>query len=150
VADVFHAHAVATDSRDPAGVAALMQRTVRQLMVFATLIYVPLCLAAPLAFGWIFGAEWRQAGWLMLLLLPVWWSATVVSPVSRILIVNGRPGLKLIFDVCYLVLPMAALLALREQGVERAVLAYGLAATLAYGVYALVLFRVVRHGAARK
>lgn len=149
VADVFHVHAVAADRRDPATVAPLMRSTLRRLMVVAALIYLPLCLLAPVIFGWIFGTQWQQAGWLMLLLLPMWWSATVVSPVSRVLIVNGRPALKLVFDLCYLVLPMAALLAFREQGLERAVLAYGLAATLAYAIYAVVLFRVVRPGVAR-
>ena len=50
--------------------------------------------------------------WLMnVVLLPMWWSATVVSPVSRVLIVSGRPALKLVFDLCYVVLPIAALLA---------------------------------------
>jgi len=84
----------------------------------------------------------------MLLLLPMWWSATVVSPLSRVLIVSGRPALKLVFDLCYLVLPMAALLAFKEQGLERAVLAYGVAAALAFAIYATLLVRVQsrRHG----
>jgi O-antigen/teichoic acid export membrane protein len=149
VADVFHVHAVAADSRDPAAIGSLMRSTLRRLMVVAALIYLPLCLLAPVIFSWIFGTQWQQAGWLMLVLLPMWWSATVVSPVSRVLIVSGRPALKLVFDLCYVVLPIAALLAFREQGLERAVLAYGLAATLAYAVYAALLFRVVRPGVAR-
>jgi hypothetical protein len=62
--------------------------------------------------------------------------------------VSGRPALKLVFDLCYLVLPMAALLAFKEQGLERAVLAYGVAAALAFAVYAALLVRVQsrRHG----
>jgi O-antigen/teichoic acid export membrane protein len=142
VADVFHAHAVAADSRDPALLAPLVKSTMKRLVVVATLIYVPACAVAPAAFGWIFGEEWRPAGWLMLLLLPMWWSATVVSPLSRVLIVAGRPALKLVFDLCYLVLPMAALLAFKEQGLERAVLAYGVAAALAFAVYAALLLRI--------
>jgi peptidoglycan/LPS O-acetylase OafA/YrhL len=53
-----------------------------------------------------------------------------------------------VFELCYLVLPMAALLAFKEQGLERAVLAYGVAAALAFAIYATLLVRVQsrRHG----
>lgn len=148
VADVFHSHAVAADVRDPRLVASLLRGTLRRLAWVAAALFVPLCALSPLLFGWVFGPDWSQAGWLMLLLLPMWWSAAVVSPVSRVLLVVGRPGLKLVFDLCYLVLPLAALYGWREQGLERAVLAYGLAATLAYVLFAVIMVRVMPRGRA--
>jgi O-antigen/teichoic acid export membrane protein len=144
VADVFHAHAAAAQREEPARVRSLMWGTCKRLALVATLVFVPLCGLAPLVFGWVFGERWETAGWLLLLLLPMWWSATVISPLSRVLIVSGRLVLKLVFDISYLVLPIGTLLAFRGQSLEVAVFAYGIAATVAYAIYAAVLLTVVR------
>ena len=140
VADVFHAHAASARAQGGAAVRNLLLRTVSRLALLATVIYLPACLAAPFVFEAIFGREWRIAGWLMLLLLPMWWTSAIVSPVSRLLVVMDRPAWKFAFDAAFLAGPITAMFALRERGLETAVLAYGLAATLAYGLYAALLF----------
>jgi hypothetical protein len=61
-----------------------------------------------------------------------------------VLIVSGRLVLKLVFDISYLVMPIGTLLAFRGQSLEVAVFAYGIAATVAYAIYAAVLLTVVR------
>src|SRR5208282_3575238 len=93
VADVFHAHSVAVRDGTSADLRPLVTRTLRRLALIATAIYLPLCLLAPVAFSWVFGSQWQPSGSLMLLLLPLWWTSTVVSPISRLLIVVGRPAL---------------------------------------------------------
>ena len=109
------------------------------LALLATVIYVPVCVAAPFVFEWIFGRVWHVAGWLMLLLLPVWWTAAVVSPVSRLLVVVDRPALKLVFDVVFLVVPIVTMYALRDHGMNVAIFGYGIAACVAYILYAALL-----------
>lgn len=150
VGDVFHAHAV--EARQAGGFALrrLLLRTLGRLALLATGVYLPLCLLSPWAFGLVFGPEWAGAGQLMLLLFTMWWTATVVSPVSRLLIVIERPGLKLVFDLIYLAAPILALFGVSQYGLDAAVLAYGLAASGAYVVFGLLLAFVAgresRHG----
>ena len=86
----------------------------------------------------------------MLLLLPMWWTSAVVSPVSRLLVVMDRPALKLVFDAVFLVGPIAALFAFREHGMNMAVFAYGIAACVAYILYAALLFAASAGGVAEQ
>lgn len=144
VADVFHAHATWARGDPNGDLPGLLRRTVRQLAWLSTLIYVPSCLLAPLVFGWIFGAAWRPAGMLMLLLLPLWWCSMVTSPVSRLPIVLGRPALKLAYDVAFLVLPLGALIGFSSQGLEVAVTAYGIAASIAVLGFLALMLRLSR------
>jgi len=117
----------------------LLLRTASRLALLATVIYVPVCVAAPFLFQWIFGREWQASGWLMLLLLPMWWAAAVVSPVSRLLVVMDRPALKFVFDLVFLLAPIATMFALQDRGLNAAVFGYGMAACAAYAVYAALL-----------
>lgn len=146
VGDVFHAHAVEARQAGGSALRRLLFRTLGRLALLATAVYVPICLLSPWAFGFVFGPEWVEAGQLMLLLFTMWWSATIVSPVSRLLIVIDRPSLKLVFDLVYLAAPMLALFGVSRHGLEAAVLAYGLAASGAYAVYGLLLVYVAGHG----
>jgi hypothetical protein len=79
---------------------------------------------------------------MLRLLGPLWVAAMVVSPVSRLPVVLGRPGLKFVFDLCFLVLPMAALVGASSRGLMTALLAYGLATAAAYVVFAVLLYAV--------
>lgn len=146
VGDVFHAHAAAARDAGPQRVRGLLLDTMRMLGLVAAAIFVPACLLAPWAFGWIFGSPWRTAGEMMLWLFPLWLLSMVVSPVSRLPLVLGRPQLKIVFDACFLVLPLAALLAGAQRGLMFAVLAYGAAAAAAYAVFAVLLY----HAAGRQ
>jgi hypothetical protein len=51
-----------------------------------------------------------------------------------------RPALKLVFDAVFLVIPIAAMFAFKEHGMNTAVFAYGIAACVAYILYAALLF----------
>lgn len=148
VADVFHAHAAAGRAEGGSAVRSLLLRTTSRLALLATVIYLPVCVAAPFLFDWLFGRAWQASGWLMLLLLPMWWTSAVVSPVSRLLVVMDRPALKLVFDLAFLVAPMAAMFAFRDRGLNVAVFAYGIAACLTYVLYGALLF--VASGGARR
>jgi O-antigen/teichoic acid export membrane protein len=112
----------------------------RMLVLLAVAIYVPACLLSPWVFPWLFGEPWRVSGAMMLWLAPLWMASLVVSPVSRLPLVLGRPGLKFVFDVSFLVLPLGALVALASRGLAAAVLAYGAAAAVAYAIFAVLLY----------
>jgi O-antigen/teichoic acid export membrane protein len=140
VADVFHAHAREARAAGGGAVRRLLLRTSSRLALLATVIYLPVCVAAPFAFKWVFGREWQASGWLMLVLLPMWWTSAVVSPVSRLLVVVDRPALKLVFDAVFLVVPILAMVGLRERGLNVSVFGYGMAACLAYILYGALLF----------
>jgi O-antigen/teichoic acid export membrane protein len=120
----------------------LVQQTLLRLAVVATLVFVPVCLLAPVGFRIVFGATWTDAGVLTMLLGPLWWTSTVVSPVSRLLIVIQKPALKLYFDVLFISGPLAVLYGLRAYGLTIAVAGYGLAAAAAYLVFAVLLWHV--------
>jgi O-antigen/teichoic acid export membrane protein len=138
--DVFHAHSTAARAGGPAQVRGLLRGTTRMLAVLAVAVYVPACLIAPWIFPWLFGEPWRPAGQMMLLLAPLWMASLVVSPVSRLPMVLGRPQVKLVFDVCFLVLPLGALWVFAPHGLMTAILAYGIAAAVAYAVFGLLLY----------
>ena len=142
VADVFHAHSAQTQSIQPGSMRQLVQQTLLRLAVVATLVFVPVCLLAPVGFRIVFGATWTDAGVLTMLLGPLWWTSTVVSPVSRLLIVIQKPALKLYFDVLFISGPLAVLYGLRAYGLTIAVAGYGLAAAAAYLVFAVLLWHV--------
>jgi O-antigen/teichoic acid export membrane protein len=150
VADVFHAHAASARVKGGREVRRLLLRTVFRLALLAAAIYVPVCAAAPLVFEWLFGRAWHASGWLMLLLLPMWWISAVVSPVSRLLVVMDRPALKLIFDVSFLALPIAAMYLLRARGMNVAVFAYGIAASAAYVLYGALLWIAASSGSGER
>jgi O-antigen/teichoic acid export membrane protein len=138
--DVFHAHATAARTGGPPQVRGLLLGTMRMLALLSVFVYVPACLLAPWVFPWLFGEPWRPAGQMMLLLAPLWMSSLVVSPLSRLPMVLGRPSLKLVFDLSFLVLPLGALWFFAPRGLMTAVLAYGVAAAVAYALFGLLLY----------
>lgn len=145
VGDVFQAHASISHAQgDAQQLRRLLLATMGRLAAVAALVFMPLCVISPMAFPWVFGAEWATAGRMMLLLLPMWFAGMLVSPVSRLPMVVNRPGLKLMFDVAFLVAPIGALVIFAPMGLETATLAFGIAATAAYLGFGLVLLWLVR------
>ncbi|QDP20438.1 lipopolysaccharide biosynthesis protein [Sphingomonas xanthus] len=70
----------------------LFARTAWGLITTAVLICVPIALIAPFTFGVIFGAEWMDAGRLVVWMLP--WSAfqLISYPLSAVMHVSMRQG----------------------------------------------------------
>ena len=142
VADVFHAHSVQAQTTRSGRLRQLVQQTMLRLAIVATVVFVPLCVLAPMGFRITFGVSWHDAGVLAMLLGPLWWTSTVVSPISRLLIVIQKPALKLYFDVLFISVPLAVLYGLRAYGLQTAVAAYGLASALIYLGFAVFLWHI--------
>ena len=125
----------------------LLLRTASRLALLATVIYVPVCVAAPFLFQWVFGREWQVSGWLMLLLLPMWWAAAVVSPVSRLLVVMDRPAPQVRLRLsCSCWRRSRRCLRCGTGALNAAVFGYGMAACAAYVVYAALLLMASSDG----
>jgi hypothetical protein len=97
-------------------------------------------------FAWIFGGRWGPAGALAVAMLPWATSQLVVSPLSRAVFVLGGQPQKLVYDVASVSLVLGSYWWARSAGwgLERTVLWLSLGQALAYGIYFVVLQRLVR------
>jgi O-antigen/teichoic acid export membrane protein len=144
VGDVFHAHAADIAGRRPGAVGHFLATTAVRLLMFALLIYVPVALIAPLAAGWVFGGQWADAGPLIAALAPLCIAQTVVSPISRGLLLGGREERKLLADLACLVLPIATLYLMSGRPMLVAIACFSAAAVIAYIVYYMVIVKSLR------
>ncbi|MGH8289023.1 MAG: lipopolysaccharide biosynthesis protein [Steroidobacteraceae bacterium] len=139
VGDVYHAHATriaAGASADPGG---LMRSTAARLALFALAVYVPLALLAPSCAGWVFGREWAQSGILITAMAPACIAQTVVSPLSRGLLVARKEERKLVADVACLFLPSLSLYFASRLPLPGAITAYSIGSVAAFGIYFCVI-----------
>lgn len=142
-ADVIHAEGSRLrDSPSPA-IRLLAIQSVRRLGVIGAVIYVPVMLLAPAVFPLLFGADWREAGVVAAILAPYLWLTIVVSPLSRLILVNGRIELKVFADLVCMGLPVAALIAGRTSGFAGAMAAFSAASVLAYLFYLAIIWYAV-------
>jgi lipopolysaccharide exporter len=97
-------------------------------------------------FSFALGKAWESAGSLSVLLIPVYWGALVVSPVSGLLIIANRQGVLLVIQILFLVSGFSALwLGHRFLANGQAtLLLYSLTQWCVYGVYFLALFSAAR------
>lgn len=114
--------------------------------ILATLVclvpFVLLAYFAPLIFTFALGKAWASAGPISVALIPVYWGALVVSPVSTLLLVANRQDLILAIEVLSLVCGYAALWAghlLLANGTQT-VLLYSLSQLFTYVIYFAMLF----------
>jgi O-antigen/teichoic acid export membrane protein len=150
VGDVFHAHAASIASQRPREVGRFLRATAARLLVFALVVYVPIAAVAPFAAGWVFGREWADTGAMIAALTPWCIAQTVVSPMSRGLLLSGREERKLLADLGCLVLPIATLYLLRGQSLLVAIAGFGGAGVVALAIYYAVIVRALRHGPATR
>lgn len=146
VGDVFHAHAAEIAGREPGATAAFLATTATRLLLFAAAVYIPVALLAPFTAGWLFGPQWADAGPLIAVLVPMCIAQTVVSPISRALLLSGREEQALLANLISLVLPLAALYLASGHRMLVAVACFSAASVLAFVVYYVVIVRALRAG----
>ncbi|GIJ22537.1 teichoic acid transporter [Micromonospora lutea] len=125
--------------------AALFLQASRQLGMAAAAGALLIAFAAPPAFTRVFGPEWSTSGTYVQALAVFTAAQLVGSPLSQTLIVFGRQGLQLAWDVGRLLLVAAAVAFTARSGGSAlaAVWAFGLSAAVAYGASWLLSFHVV-------
>jgi O-antigen/teichoic acid export membrane protein len=144
VGDVFHAHAADIAGRDPLATAGFVTTTGARLLLFALAVYLPMALLAPFTAAWLFGAQWADAGLMIAVLAPMCIAQTVVSPISRGLLLSGREERKLLADLTCLVVPLAALYLASRHSMTVAITCFSAAWVLALIVYYAVIVKALR------
>lgn len=145
VGDAFHAHAAdiaGTESRRAVG---FLAATAARLLLFAVAVYGPVALLAPFTAAWLFGPQWADAGPMIAVLTPMCIAQTVVSPLSRGLLLSGREEHALLAQLC-LLLPVAVLYVASGHHIIVAVGLFSAASVLALIVYYAVIVRALRAG----
>jgi O-antigen/teichoic acid export membrane protein len=146
VADVFHGRVAALARDEPERVASLFLRTAAALGVIGISIGVATIFLGPTAFPIVFGEQWRTAGSVAAVLAPRMVVQMVVSPLSRVIFVYEGQEAKLIFDIALLILTIASLTGANLVGLPflAALFMLALANLVAYGLYAVILWRLIR------
>ncbi len=139
VGDVFHAHAADMAHQQPGATAGFLANTAWRLLLFAMAVYLPVALLAPLAAGWVFGSQWADAGPMIAVLAPTCIAQTVVSPLSRGLLISGREELKLVADVAFLVIPISTLYLASSHPLIVAIACFSAASVASFLIYYVVI-----------
>lgn len=147
VYQVFNGEASARlRGRDPQ-LGALLRQYVRRLLAAGAAPALLLILLGPVAFGWVFGDEWVEAGRFAQLLAVAYLGEFVMVPVSNMLWLLERQDLQLAWDVTRLVLTAggAAVCGLAGASMTVAVTTLAAAHVISYAVlYALSVWAADR------
>ena len=146
VGDAFHVHAADIAGQESRRAAGFLAATAARLLLFAMTVYAPVALLAPFTAGWLFGRPWADAGSMIAVLVPMCIAQTVVSPLSRGLLLSGREEHTLLAHVVCLVLPISALYLASGHHLIVAVASFSAASVLALIVYYAVIVRALRAG----
>jgi O-antigen/teichoic acid export membrane protein len=148
VGDVFHAHAASIIGQTPGAVGRFLASTAARLLLFALAVYLPVAVLAPLTAGWVFGRQWADAGPMIAVLAPLCIAQTVVSPISRGLLLSGREERKLLADLVCLALPLATLYLASGRPIIVDIACFSAASVIAFVIYYAVIVQALRKGAA--
>ncbi len=138
-------------TRSPAAL-RLYGRTLVRLFALGLVPVVVLAVAAPLAFEWVFGGAWVEAGRFVRALAPMLLVQFAVVPVSSVLNLLERTRAQLVFDAVRFALGVGTMALVASRGATPATtvavyatgmgVAYVLNAVLGY----LILRRELTHG----
>lgn len=103
-----------------------------------------LAVAAPFAFGPVFGSEWARSGMIVAWMTPSYILQFVASPVSMVLHVTGRQRTAMILQAVGLIVRVGAVLWATAFSEQYIVETYALASMLYYAAYIGVIVKVVR------
>ena len=109
VADVLHAKLIEAARKNRSLVHLLIKDVIRKLVVTSFAIYLPIAIASPFLFVYVFGHSWEQAGTLMAIQSMASITGLVVSPLSRALTISKSPAVKFVPDIVRLIIPNASL-----------------------------------------
>lgn len=143
---VFLSEAV---DRNPRGLYRLFSRSSWIFLGIGVLGMLPVMVAGPWLFELCFGQEWRTSGEMIQLLVPLYLTRFVVTPVSQTLNIVGRQSLHLIsssLDASLLVAAFGVAWTF-GLGVLPTVALFSLCSTCAYLVYFTLTWQAVRRAA---
>lgn len=144
VAQVYLGELAQAARTDPARARSILLRASARLALIAVPGALVLLIAAPAVFPFLFGAEWQPSARYAQALAVSMAAQFAVSPVSQTLVVFGRPGLQLAWDVSRMVLVSGAVAGTAAMGGSAlaAIWSFAIAAALAYVVCWLLSLHV--------
>lgn len=128
VAQVYHSRA--REHLDGGTLADFTAKTVRNM---ARLGFGPIfagAIACPFVFPWLFGAEWRHAGTIALLLAPWMFMQFLSGPISSVMLLRDRHMTFLAMQVAVLVFRVSVLMIAASISLEAAIPAYSVSGAL--------------------
>lgn len=137
-------------TRNPRGIYRLFCRSSLLFLGLASLGLVPLLMAGPEIFALCFGEAWRPSGEIVQLLVPLYLTRFVVTPVSQVLNLLGRQHLHLLSASVDAALLAAVFTASRWFALDAmsTIAMYSAGSSFAYLLYFYLAWRVARaHGA---
>jgi O-antigen/teichoic acid export membrane protein len=144
VADAFHSRAALISQRDPKALPGFVKRIAAVLLLLGACPAAVLVAFGPRLFELVFGSKWVEAGMMAAWAAPRFLAQFVVSPLSRVVLVVGRPEVKFIYDVMIFAGTIGVFAIAHHQGWPVMMLVAALAAlnTAAYAVFFLLLIYI--------
>jgi O-antigen/teichoic acid export membrane protein len=150
IAQVYTSEAAKLSRSDPKRLLYIFRKTTRRMLSLGLAPCVLFTLFAPRLFALIFGAGWREAGEYARYLAFMFYAGFINSPVTMTLNILERQRAQVAWDASRLALTFLSMLLPYHFGFgpRIAVLAYGMAMTLMYGVHWMQSYCAIRHCAA--
>ncbi len=144
VADAFHSRAALMLQHDPKALPGFVKRMAALLLLVGALPTVALVAFGPPLFAWVFGAKWVEAGVMAAWAAPRFLAQFVVNPLSRMVLVVGRPEVKFVYDIMTFAGTIAVFTVAHHRGwpVMTLVAALSLLNIAAYAVFFILLLNI--------
>jgi O-antigen/teichoic acid export membrane protein len=145
VADVFHNRIARYAREDPDRARTFFLMVAAGLFAVGLVPMLVVTLAGERLFPLVLGGDWELAGRIAAAIAPWALTALAVSPVSRVVLVYDGQRYKLIYDVLSLLVVVGTfqLGKAGEWSMTLTVTALGWAQAVLYGIYFLLLLRIV-------
>ena len=146
VADAFHSKLSEIKNNSPDLSRKFLLKTVRNLSIFALLIFIPIILFSPILFPIIFGSQWNIAGKIMSYKAILSIFTFIISPITRAILVYEKQEHKLVIDLFRLALPFISIYAINYFGFSFFVslLTYVVLGVVVYIYYLFIVYRLVK------
>lgn len=147
ISQVYTSEAAKLSRSDPKRLMHIFLKTTRRMLYLGLAPCVLFAIVAPSFFQLIFGHVWREAGIYARYLAFMFYAGFINSPVQVTLNVLERQHAQFIWDISRLVLIVAAMALpyYRGYGPRTAILCYGVAMSLMYGVHWLQSYFAIKH-----
>jgi lipopolysaccharide exporter len=144
VADAFHSRAALILQQEPKALPGFVKRIAAALLVLGVFPAAVLVGFGPRLFEWVFGSRWVEAGMMAAWAAPRFLAQFVVSPLSRVVLVVGRPEVKFIYDVIIFGGTIGVFAVAHHRGWPVMTLVAALAGlnTAAYAIFFLLLLNI--------
>jgi O-antigen/teichoic acid export membrane protein len=144
VADAFHSRAALILQQEPKALPGFVKRMAAVLLLAGACPAAVLVAFGPRLFELVFGSKWVEAGMMAAWAAPRFLAQFIVSPLSRVVLVVGRPEVKFIYDIMIFAGTIGVFTIAHHRGWPVMTLVAALAGlnTAAYALFFLLLLNI--------